>query len=456
MQRKVIKYLNTSILGVSLLFAMGAAFLWLIRPGEILEEEPKPIKVQAPTHAFALSQDKYQEIKSPVFSLHFEAPKVKLPDLKNILVYYGKNGRPDAQKGSEMLHFSINGAKETVSLSPGEKLYLTYNKRIDGARYGFSPNNAPTGFWIEAEPKAQEAEVFVHLLDANGKPVKGSEDLANFYLPEKEFARNSVSGWELGKYRVDATLLARQKAKWVGMDKFLEEHGGEEYQDVMGRQRVDFGEGEETYSLFVKPGDSLIWGEDRWQLVEPGDASRGQPLLVVKRVDERLMNLELWDAQGKGKVVLNLLRSADSYADQNFEKSFKFVGARTRSQYVFEIDNERMLLRPQDWLLLTEGGWKKLSTPKEIDDYVDRKLTGTLFVFDSISKKDEKQVIKGTVYNNMRTESYPLELATQSNPIPEKKPSKSSPESGKLRAQEAVGKSRYKVEPPSYAKEEQL
>jgi hypothetical protein len=136
------------------------------------------------------------------------------------------------------------------------------------------------------------------------------------------------------------------------------------------------------------------------------------------------------------------------------------MGARTRSQYVFEIDNERMLLRPQDWLLLTEGGWKKLSTPKEIDDYVERRVTGTLFVFDSIGKKDEKQVIKGTVYNPMRTESYPVELATQSTQIPEKKGAAPQnlppPQTGKIKAQEAVGRSRFKIDPPSYAQEENL
>lgn len=455
MQRKVINYLNISILALSLLFAMGAAFLWLLRPGEIHETEPKEVKVQAPPHAFTLTPDAYDSIKEPVFSLFFEAPKIKLPDLKNILVYYGKNGRPDAEKGKETLHFSILGGKDTSSLSPGERLYLTYSKRPDGAKYGFSPGNAPTGFWIEAYPKMQEAEIFVHLLDIDGNPVKGSDNLANFYLPEKEFARNAVSGWELGKWRVDATLLARQKAKWVGMDKFLEEHGGDEYREVMGRQRIDFGEGDDVYSLFVRAGDSLVWAQDHWKVVEPGLASMNQPLLVVKRVDERLMNFELWDAQGKGKVVLNLLRSQDHYAEQDFDKVFKFVGARTRSQYVFEIDNERMFLRPHDWLLLTEGGWRKLSTPKEIDDYVDRKLTGTLFVFDSIGKKEEKQVIKGTVYNQMRTESYPVELATQATPLPEKKASNSLPESARLKAQEAVGKSRYKVDPPSYAQDEQ-
>jgi hypothetical protein len=460
MQRKVIKYLNASLLGLSLLFAMGAAIVWLLRPSEIKEGDFKTVKVAPPPRAFALSPDAYQSLQNPAFSLNFETPKVKLPDLKNVLVYYGKNGRPDAQKGNELLHFSINGGKETRPVAPGEKLYLTYDKRSDGAKYAFSPQNAPTGFWIEAEPKNQEVLVSVHLIDASGEAVKGADSLSSFYLPEKEFARTALNGWELGKWRVDATLLARQKAKWVGLDKFLEEHGGSEYLDTLGRQRVDFGEGEEVYSLFLKQGDTMIWSNDQWKVVAPGDSSYDQPLLVVKKIDDRIMNLELWDAQGKGKVVLNLLRSGDHLPEQNFEKNFKFMGARTRSQYVFEIDNERMLLRPQDWLLLTEGGWKKLSTPKEIDDYVERRLTGTLFVFDSIAKKDEKQIIKGTVYNPMRTESYPVELATQSTQIPEKKGGAPQnlppPQTGKVKAQEAVGKSRFKIDPPSYAQEENL
>lgn len=455
MQRKLIKYLNASILGLSILFALGAAFLWLCRPNEIPELEPQPIRNTLPKGAFSLTPADYKAVGEPILTLNYQPPALKLPDLKSIITYYGKNGRPDAQAGKELLHFAVNGGASRPTL-PNEKVYLVYNPKSETSKYSFSPNNEKTSLWFEATPLNNEAVVTVHLYDDKGQKVTGPENFESFNLAEKEVARSQNTGWELGKWRVDATLLARQKARWVGHDRFLEEHGGQEFDQAVGSQRIDFGEGDEAYSLFVKPGDSLVYEKDQWKVVKPGDDSLKEPLMVVKRVDERLMNFELWDVQGKSKVILNLLKVSENFAQQNFEQIFKFLGARTRSQYVFEIDNERVLLSRHDWLLLTDTGWKKLETPKEIDDYVERKVVGTLFVFDSIIKKDDRQYMKGTVYNQSRTESYPVELAMQSVGPAEKQGNKPQPDSGmgKVKAAEAVGRKKPKIDPPSYAKQE--
>ena len=189
-----------------------------------------------------------------------------------------------------------------------------------------------------------------------------------------------------------------------------------DYKDNIGKHRIDFGENDDLYSVFVKPDDCLIWNENRWKVVLPGEKSLGLPLLVVKKIDERLMIFELWDVEGKGKILLNLLKSTEPWGVQNtqgLQHVFKFVGARTRTQCVFEINRERVMLRPSDWLLLTPKGWKKLTTTEEIDNYVKRKLTGTLFVFEGISRKDERQILNGTLYSPARHESQPVELALQ-------------------------------------------
>lgn len=457
MHRLIIKYLNGVILALCLLFALGAAFLWLCRPNEIQEAQPQVIKSTLPKGAFTQPQEAYSKVGEPVLSLRYQAPKLRIPDLKNLLIYYGKNGRPDSTKGNSLLHFSLVGSKETRPVASGDKLYFVLNRKGEGGKYSFSPQNQETPFWIEAIPVNQEAQITVNMLDEKGEPLTEPEHCRIFNLPEKEFTRSMVHNWELGKWKVDATLLARQRARWYGPDRFLEEHGGDEYQEAMGRQRIDFGEGEELYSLFVKLNDCMIYDQDHWRLVQPGDDSLSYPILVVKRVDERLMQLELWDVQGKGKVNLNLLKTSDNFTEQNFDQVFKFIGARTRSQFVFEVENERMLLRPKDWLILTELGWKKIETEKEIDDYVNRKLVGTLFVFDEILRKDERQMMKGTVYNQNRTESYPVELAMQSLRNNEKSletilPDKERPE--KEGGLENIGKNKPRIEPPSYAKQE--
>ena len=465
MQRRLVKYLNASLLALCLLFSLSAAFLWLCRPNEIPEAEPRVIQSALPKSAFSLPAEAYSNIGEPILSLQYHPPTFRLPDLKNILVYYGKNGRPDAISAQSLLHLSLFGGKESRSIAPGEKLYLVYNRKREGAgpKYTFSPQNEETSLWLEINPLHQEAQITVHMLDAKGKEVMEPEQVRTFSLPEKEFSRNMTQNWEIGKWRVDATLLARQRARWFGPDRFLEEHGGEEYQEAIGRQRIDFGEGDELYSVFVKLNDCLIYDKDRWRLVGPNDHDTlKHPLLVVKKIDERLMQLDLWDVQGKGKIGLNLLKSSENFVQQNFDQIFKFLGARTRSQFVFEIDNERVLLRPKDWLLLTDEGWKKLSTVQEIDDYVSRKLVGTLFVFDEVFRKEDKQALRGTVYNQNRTESYPVELAMQLIQLPqEKDKNKILPGAAQPKGLEAVGKAAHKtrppqIEPPSYSNDDDI
>ena len=173
------------------------------------------------------------------------------------------------------------------------------------------------------------------------------------------------------------------------------------------------GEGAEVYSFYVGIGDSIVWEEDRWKVVKPGPESLGKPLLVVKKIEDRLMNLELWDPDGKGKIVLNLLKSSEVQAPINIVQSFKFLGARTRTQFVFEIDKERMLLSPHDWLLLTKERWIKLTTAEEIDAYVERTSTGPLFVFNEVERKDDHLSLIGALYNAARTDVQQVEIPLQ-------------------------------------------
>jgi hypothetical protein len=94
---------------------------------------------------------------------------------------------------------------------------------------------------------------------------------------------------------------------------------------------------------------------------------------------------------------------------------FKFVGAKTRTQSVFEINRERVVLNPSDWLLLTPKGWVKLNTAADIDDYVKRRKNGTLFVFEGIVRKDEKQVMNGLLYSPSRHDFNQVEISLQMN-----------------------------------------
>lgn len=424
MLKKWLHYINRIIAGAIALLLLSSLFLFFSRPSEIfVVNDIAAVGSGLPKSPFAFPKAQYDKIGEPILSLKFTPATVQVPDLRKILQYYGKNGRPDAQADHPLLHFAFNGSKNVASIEPGKKLYLTYDRKSASTPYAFSPGNEPTPLWIECALNGSEALVKVKM-QCEEEGIEPS-DRSEFGIPEKEYVRYGGTPWEIGKWRVDGSLLARQRARWYGLDRFLERHGGEEFSHVNGKHRIDFGENEEAYSVFISMGESLIWDaeQNRWKAVKPGLETLGHPMLIVKKVDERLINFELWDTDGRGKMVMNLLKSTENWMPQNIKQNFRFMGARTRSQFVFEVNKERMLIRPKDWLVLTEEGWRKLTTPEEIDDFVERRLTGALFVFDGVERRDDKQVLVGTMFNSTRTEMQTVEMpvlqggaATPANP----------------------------------------
>lgn len=406
-------WINLGIGGIAVLLLIGALMYTAARPSEIVIVDPALAKRSLPPGAFAMPKQACDAIGVCGLNLKFSPITLQIPDFRNVLIYYGKNGRPDAMHERAVLHFAFTtNPTNTTTVLSGERLYILYDRKRTPPQYIFSPDNAETPLWIEPTAQGNEAIVKVGMRNENGELITEPESNMVFNLVEKELAKANAAGkvWDIGKWRVDGSLLARQKARWIGSDRFIEKHGGHEYQILQGKQRIDFSDEERSYSIYVGANDNLIWENDQWKITEPGSDSLAYPLLVVKKIDERLINFELWDVGGKNKVILNLVKTNETWNPQSIQATFKFLGARTRSQYIFEINNQRMLLSPKDWLLQTPDGWIKLTTAKQIDDYVDRKLIGVLFVCEGLTTKEGKQVLNGFLFSSSRTEIAEIEL----------------------------------------------
>lgn len=400
------RILNTTIAAIVLLMLLVGAWVWL-SPVEDTETMTPSVGHVIPKNPFEQKSHSYEAIGDPFLSLQYTPPQMELPNLQPHLSYHGTNKRPDADAGVAWLHFSLKGDSQPASVAAGEPLYL----RAGSGGYTFSPNNEETSLWMTAEGGEGEAVVKVRMRNDEGVVVDEPASYATFTVKEKEFLGWRGGKWQLGELRVDGTLLARQRARWYGEDVFLDKHGGEAFTASHGKQRVDFGEGEEAYYAFVQEGDCLIWDGSRWRESVPGEESRRSPLLCVKKIADKIMNLELWDVGGNKKMPLNLIKSTEVWFPKVVEQDLKFVGARTRTQSIVELKGERMTLRPQDWLVMTSEGWKKLSTEKDIDDYVGRKTVGPLFVFRGIEKKGGIPYLLGTLYSPARTVTKDVELA---------------------------------------------
>lgn len=435
-----ISYLN--VVFVVAITAIAGAFFFL-PTNEIFLPQPSCHlieKKELPKSSFALTDEAYQEIGKGPFTLQWVAPKMQLPDLRCELHFHGKNARPDVPLGKTCLYLTLKGSGETKSCLEKERIYLVYQGNLepcspspydfDGRHdfegrivpfstsrgiYAFSPDNQPTPLWLQAfAVNDHTIHIKINMLDETGAIVSNPANLHSFPL-ECLDSRAQMSSWDLGGCRADTTLFVRQKARWIGPDRFLEMHGGDDFSFSSGKQRIDFFDGETPYSCFIELGDFLVWKNNRWeQSLE--SSTLGLPLLAVKKMDDKVISFELWDPEGTGKIHLSLVRSKDHRGLPDLMNEFKFVGAKTWAQFIVESRNGvRLTLRPHDWLVLTQEGWKKLDSPELVDDFVDQKIIGPLFILDKLTKKNGRQILLGHLFNTSRTEVEEVELTAHSN-----------------------------------------
>lgn len=390
------------------------------------QTESKPVHKKWFTSRAPLSS---QSLSSP-FGLEAKSYTLTLPDLREEILYYGRNMRPDFKENKPLFFIGLEGQEVLITIEENKPLYLQYqpshvqdclheNSRRESC-YSFSPKNQPTPLWIEAKSLKNENQVQINLflIDENNTPVQGIKELSTFCLNIKSLKLSPSSHWEIGKCRVDPTFLIRQKARFIGEDVFLKKHGGQEYASIDGHCRIDFMSSELPYSCFVQENDFLVWDDERWHVVDSRTITNQKPLLVIKKIDERMMYLDLWNEIGSQKLALTLVRSKDHHTLPNMASEFQFIQAKTWTQFIVECRGEKMTLRPNDWLLLTEQGWQLMTTVEQIDNYVTQQTQGPLFVVGKLKKEEGGQVLLGHLFNSTRSEMIEVKLEQKKASFP--------------------------------------
>jgi hypothetical protein len=405
----LVNYIIRALILLITLIAIIAICLYLCSSINIHFPENAAHSHALPLNSFTQSKEAYAALAGPPFELHGAPIDIQLPDLRGELIFLGTNARPDASQGKAAVHLGFKGHNDIQTLLVDQVHYLRFERKDNPEHYSFSKNNIPTNLWIIPRNDQGQFCVEVGMCNQEGESVSTPAERARFPLKASESKAN-VRSWTLGKWRADGSLLARQRARWYGEDLFFSAHGGDEYLHLKGKHRLDFGEGEENYSCYAATGDYLIWKDERWQNISKSVESHQYPLLHIKKIDDKLIALELWDTEGISKVSLSMMRSRDAWLPQHLKDNLRFVGAKTWSQFLIEAGTQRLDVGIQDWLLLTAQGWKKLATAGEINAYLQRHLIGELLVLDRLEKRGGKQILIGHLFNSARSETQPMEI----------------------------------------------
>ena len=399
---------------------------------------PKNERPLLPKNPFEQEDEAYLNIGRFGLHLNFHPPKLSLPDLRGELTYYIGTRRPDMQHHeAQEIQLALKSSGESVTVPRGQPIYLNFqtcqsNKiphahegsdpirnggfsSLASKRFSFTYYNTPSPLWLEVNSQGAGGEVVqvtLHMFDEDGNLLETPAEHHKFILRAEEVPRSRrLQLWDLDHIRVNSSLLVRQKAHWEGADLFLEMHGGDEFVHYLGKQRIDFHHLEEdSYSCFIGVGDSLIWKDHRWQSPVVDEDTTPYPLLVLTRFDDKTMHFELWSIKGENKVELTLLKARGGENFPNIADDFRFLGAKTLSKFMVETPTKRMVVCPTDWFVLTDMGWAKLEAPEDIDDYVEQRLKGPLFVLDEMIKQNGRQMLIGHLFNTERTAVRQVEI----------------------------------------------
>lgn len=352
-------FLN-KLLIIGLLVIAGFLFYELLFPKESALQPTLPLKIPAPTKT--MPQINWDALKR---KLSFQA--LIENKLREKVKFLGINDRPS------------EGKKILLSEGPfPENEKILYEEPI----------------WIRLLEQGDSLQVHFGLNPSD-------DEMGKIQIPLLQDSKKKE--WEIAGQKVDATLLTRQKAKWMGKDQFLEIHGGE----LEEKERIDF----DGYSCFVKEGLLLFFKEGKWQKVE-NDAT-DCPLLLISKIEDKTMYLTLWSCEGDNKCQIKLIRYPDLNVFPHANSAFHYMGSKTKKKWLFEVDGKRVIVAKGDWWLMTQEGWKLLSKPEEIDAFASMQLKGELFVVEGI--KEGK--IYGHTFNPLRTKVTPVEIPLKKQKI---------------------------------------
>ncbi len=410
-QPTFLRLVNLFLICILLVLGFFTAVSWISMPPAAIPE-PLPMKKFTLPLSFQQEPEVVQTVGPPFLTLAKNDIKVTLPDLRNVLIYFGSTVRPDVSESAKIVQLGIRGSTIPTPVTVGEPVYLKYECKGNTGKWSFNADNRPTPIWIVVTPRENGAEVSLNMNDSDGNRVKDPAEFATFNVAQVNlpYAPQGANAFDVGGVRADGSLLIRQKCTWFGQDLFLQQLGDDSTRFAFDKERIDFLDPENSYCCYVGVGDSLVYVDGFWHEVTPGPDSRGLPLLIAKKIDDKAISFDLWDPSGKVRIPIELRRAI---MQGNFAEKFdlKLVGARSKRDWIAELGGVRMLVRSDDWFIFRDGVWSKISTPEDLDDYIMGNLRGPLLVLEGSEKAGNEMYLVGRVYDTTRTQCVPLKIS---------------------------------------------
>lgn len=326
----------------------------------------------------------YESIGYGPLALNGMREQNPVPYLPRELRVLARNSRPDTPAEEVALLMELKSAQQEIIAFNGNPIFL---KQEENDTFTFS--SVPTSLSVSPfVMDGGEVLIKVFLEDKKGEFILKETPKRSKTLNQTAFAKALKGG------------------KWWGPDLFLENYGGKDYLSMFGKHKLEF----ENSVCFVSEGDFLTWENGTWKPVSEFSLSPFLPLARVSKVSSHGITLEAWDETGFGLFSVQLTHPQVPRVNYKMEELLSAARPRAASELSCILGKRRVVLREGDWWLKTANGWRHLKKLEDIEGYLDHRIRGELFIFETIAMERGKATVKGHCFDAMRTQMQPITL----------------------------------------------
>lgn len=345
----------------------------------IIKEKPAQ---QKPLEKLTISKD--------LFGMGGSLPLPPLPDISNQLQIFTYDPRPDEDRKEKYyeIHFTSTDKSNTniQKANPHEQIFLCQ----DG---GIKISDKPTNFYFSFVPLQQNI-VSISVIGKYTNETGLHEIKKYFELQAKEDFLSSEPSCE------ELDFFSLTQGIFLGPDLSLDiSSQSSSSNNVLNRLLFPT-----QKSLFIKPGDILIFKDNRWQLA--GDTPTSPYSLArVASLKNSCIELDFWKSGIDKKRKIKLSKSESEIPLHISDDFISELNIRTKRQVSCKIAGQRMLIKEKEVLYKKDGLWKrgKLSDLEKINE------ASEFFVFDKLNVSPKDNVFIGYLFNKDKTQVKKIE-----------------------------------------------
>ncbi|MCK4934319.1 MAG: hypothetical protein KAR79_01915 [Simkaniaceae bacterium] len=331
-----------------------------------------------------------------------------LPDLQSEIKFFGKNTRFDVSEEDNFFVLGLKNMKAFQVVRPGEKIYLEYLEGTSDASCQWNFVDEKTPLWLQLRETGDSGILATLNIDLKDEELEeafsGSQE---FDLYEADVSEIESLNYPIDeKYSIAASMLTA--AAWWGSDRLYDTYGGAQYQHLQGKERLGVGSG----VIYVKKGDKLLFKDGNWKPLQE-ENTKDSIVAKVEIVAPHKLEIRLWNKGGLDNKLICL--SEEKIPPLNFraEEIFTKIKKRAANRVYCRAFNKSIILKTGDWVLCTSYGARVLKTFSELNQYLENRVNGSLFIFDGIEKQEGREFFVGALFDEMRTQMQQIKLPLQ-------------------------------------------